>query len=667
MSTMLAKPPALFDPAEVQQALRIFAPAGEVVEIRILGATLAGDRRQHSVVFGYFDAHAKLVSALESVVSATGIYFTLNAINPALLARGHNRLRPAGKGETTSDSDVVARCWLPIDTDAKRPAGISATDDEHDAAIARAREIAQYLSEQLGWPAPVVADSGNGGHLCYAVDLPTDDGALVQRCLESLAARFNDSSVKVDTSVFNPARIWKLYGTLAAKGDATTERPHRLAKLLDMPEELTVVTRQQLETLAADAPEPSKSVIQISQANGHVGSFDLDAFIGRYLPDAKGPTPWKGSGRSWELPQSPMCDHHDGAAWLTQQPSGAIAAGCRHNSCGWDWHDLRQKLEPRAVRNGDHRDNRQAQTMPNPADVAAITVEDVAPLAPINVATLIVDHPKLAEPVIDGLLRRGETGNIIADPKRGKSWLAYGLIQSVATGDPWLGKFPCPRGRVLLIDNELHLGTLAHRIPKVAEAMAIEQSEYAERLDVLSLRGRLVDLYGIADIVDRIEPGSYDLVVLDAFYRSLPPQVSENDNAEVAQLYNLIDKVTERLGCAWINIHHATKGDQSHKSITDVGAGAGSQSRAADAHIILRPHETEGAVVLEAVVRSFPPVAPVVLRWDFPIWRRDDVLDPKLVRGRLTKAEERQSDKDKDGLDKLRVAHRQGASNDQGT
>ena len=164
--------------------------------------------------------------------------------------------------------------------------------------------------------------------------------------------------------------------------------------------------------------------------------------------------------------------------------------------------------------------------------------------------------------------------------------------------------------------------------------MAIEQSEYADRLDVLSLRGRLVDLYGVAGILDRIEPGSYDLAVLDAFYRVLPAGTSENDNAEVAQLYNLIDKVTARLGSAWINIHHATKGDQSHKSITDVGAGTGSQSRAADAHIILRPHETEGAVVLEAVVRSFPPVAPIVLRWDFPIWRRDDVLDPKLVRGR---------------------------------
>ena len=32
---------------------------------------------------------------------------------------------------------------------------------------------------------------------------------------------------------FNPARIWKLYGTLAAKGDPTPERPHRLSRLVE--------------------------------------------------------------------------------------------------------------------------------------------------------------------------------------------------------------------------------------------------------------------------------------------------------------------------------------------------------------------------------------------------------------------------------------------------
>ena len=85
--------------------------------------------------------------------------------------------------------------------------------------------------------------------------------------------------------------------------------------------------------------------------------------------------------------------------------------------------------------------------------------------------------------------------------------------------------------------------------------------------------------------------------------------MSENDNGKMAQLYNLLDRVANRLGCAFILIHHTSKGDQSGKSVTDVGAGAGSQSRATDAHLILRPHELESLFVLEGAVRSFPPLA----------------------------------------------------------
>ena len=280
----------------------------------------------------------------------------------------------------------------------------------------------------------------------------------------------------------------------------------------------------------------------------------------------------------------------------------------------------------------------------NPADRIA---------KPVAVESLISDNPRLGEPIIDGVLRKGETGNIIADPKRGKSWLAYGLALSICIGDKWLGTFDCVASRVLIIDNELAPATLAHRIPAAADAMAIRLRDYADRLDVLSLRGRLVDLYGIARLLEAIEPGRYGLVILDALYRALPVGTSENDNAEMAMLFNTIDKITSRLNCGWVNIHHAGKGEQGGKSVVDVGAGAGSQARAADSHLILRPHEEDGAVVLEAAVRSFPPVEPLPMRFTFPIWAVDEALDPKKVRGRLTKQEQRQTGKDQEGTEKL--------------
>lgn len=100
----------------------------------------------------------------------------------------------------------------------------------------------------------------------------------------------------------------------------------------------------------------------------------------------------------------------------------------------------------------------------------------------------------------------------------------------------------------------------------------------------------------------------------------------------MANVYNYLYQYADRLGYSFVLIHHASKGNQTGKSITDVGAGAGSQSRATDTHLILRPHEEKDCVVPEAAVRSWPPVEPRCLRWLFPVWTPDSSLDPTMLR-----------------------------------
>jgi hypothetical protein len=133
----------------------------------------------------------------------------------------------------------------------------------------------------------------------------------------------------------------------------------------------------------------------------------------------------------------------------------------------------------------------------------------------------------------------------------------------------------------------------------------------------------------------------------------LPQGTSENDNAQIAGIYNTIDNYAASTDAAWFLIHHSTKGSQSDKRATDVGAGAGSQSRAADCHLVLREHEEAGFVVLDAAVRSFPPVEPIVLEFVFPVWRPVDHLDPGKLKGKLSKNEQRQQDNDAEGCLKI--------------
>jgi hypothetical protein len=251
---------------------------------------------------------------------------------------------------------------------------------------------------------------------------------------------------------------------------------------------------------------------------------------------------------------------------------------------------------------------------------------------PCSLKQLVTNHPTLRPAVIDGLLRTGETMNLVAAPKAKKSWLTNSLALAMVTGGTWLEKFPCTPGRVLILDAELHPEVIAHRLPTVANALGIEAG-YDEFIDVVPLRGKGIDLCDLQSLVMSIEPGRYGLVILDAWYRFLPPGTSENDNAAVMALYNKIDSYTAHLQSAWVNVHHASKGDQSSKTTTDVGSGAGSQSRAADAHLIVRPHQAENVAVVEAVVRSWPPVERFCIRWEYPAWQLEPEADPRKLWG----------------------------------
>jgi hypothetical protein len=172
-----------------------------------------------------------------------------------------------------------------------------------------------------------------------------------------------------------------------------------------------------------------------------------------------------------------------------------------------------------------------------------------------------------------------------------------------------------------------------NRLRKMAGEEPMPES-LCKKISIVNLRGRLMDLNNLGAGLMKIEPGKFGLIIIDAFYRTIPNGTDENSNASMAGLYNRLDYYADALGAAFAPVHHSSKGSQSGKAVTDVGAGAGAQSRATDTHLILRPHEQENAVVLDAAVRSFGPVAPLCLRWNFPLWAPAPDLDPtKLQSG----------------------------------
>jgi hypothetical protein len=215
-----------------------FVHPGEVVEIRV--PSFKGRINNENVkgtITGYFDDHNTFCEAVRAIdrQSHGGIYFTLQVIDPRLLARAFNKMKPGIPA--TSDNNVMSYRWIPIDLDPVRPSGISSSDAELQEALNLRDTVSDWIIENLHFPKPIKAMSGNGGHLLYRLpDLPVnkDNQAFIKNTLEGLAQRLNTDKVTIDTKVFNPARIWKLYGTIARKGDEMPGRPHRMAHVEDI-------------------------------------------------------------------------------------------------------------------------------------------------------------------------------------------------------------------------------------------------------------------------------------------------------------------------------------------------------------------------------------------------------------------------------------------------
>ena len=334
------------DANEIIHALRLWFQAGDVFEVRVLDAVSADYRREH-IESGYFDyEHISAVpEALKRLLSFRGVYVTVNPVNPDLLARAVNRLRPAGRNPTTADTDIVRRRWLLIDCDPRRASGVSSSNAEHDFALAKAREIRDGLSS-LGWPDPIMTDSGNGAQLMYRIDLPADDGELVRRVIGEIA-KASSEQVAIDTSVHNPARIWRLPGTMNCKGDSIPERPHRMARILDEPQDIVSVSREQMHDIVSYQSEDTQTDVPDDEWKHTMPAFDLDSWIAQYCPELGSPQPWKG-GRKWIFPVCPFNEAHTNkSAVLIQEPSGAVAFKCHHNGCsGNDWRALRELREP---------------------------------------------------------------------------------------------------------------------------------------------------------------------------------------------------------------------------------------------------------------------------------------------------------------------------------
>lgn len=344
----------------IQDALRFLSrlhPSGGLVEVRSIPSV------RNSGAFvrrAFYDDAERLLAGLEAVAQVPGgLYVTLNRLASLPPGCGLNRWDAAKRGTSATAEHVDRRTNVCIDCDPVRPAHTSSSDEEHAAALGLAEEIAAALRE-TGFGEPFLVDSGNGAHVHYAIDLPTQDGGLVDAFLKGVAARFTSAAVEVDTTLSDSPRVIRIAGTMNRKGPDLADRPHRFARIIAEPPSRMIVEIQALKLVADWAKTSGALAIGTSSAAPRrpaVGVATLSAGVARNaVMESWEPAdveallqkaqlvfdPAKKTDRGghvWNLAKCPFGAAHTGGGRILLSESGSPAAFCHHSSCsrmGWD-------------------------------------------------------------------------------------------------------------------------------------------------------------------------------------------------------------------------------------------------------------------------------------------------------------------------------------------
>jgi len=213
-------------------------------------------------------------------------------------------------------------------------------------AIDKAETVRNWMMSH-GAYAPVMAMSGNGSHLLFPVDLPNNDEslALVKSLLSGLSAKFSDDTVDVDETVCNAARICRLYGTSARKGDNTEDRPHRVSELLQVPDYLEsgfeATPPKVLAALSKILAPKGKPPEQRQQFAGTESRLVPSRYLRRLGIEYR--ENHKAGKEVYQIDCPFDVNHKRPDAFLAVMESGASVFSCSHDSCkGNKWHQFKE-------------------------------------------------------------------------------------------------------------------------------------------------------------------------------------------------------------------------------------------------------------------------------------------------------------------------------------
>lgn len=250
--------------------------------------------------------------------------------------------------------------------------------------------------------------------------------------------------------------------------------------------------------------------------------------------------------------------------------------------------------------------------------------------APISARDLCARPPATPELLIQGMLYRGGTMLLSGPSKAHKTFAMLAAGVAIAEGRRWLG-FETVAAPVVYLNLELQDFATAKRIDQICAATGTKPPV---NFHPWNLRGRRVTLAELQDrLPQEIKRLGAGAVMIDPHYRvSAVSGGEENSNDSQGLLLGALESICTTSGAALVLSHHFAKGDAGAKNAIDRASGGGVFARWGDVMMTFTPHEEDDAMTVEMALRNFAPVDPFVVRWQHPVWARDEQLDPAKLK-----------------------------------
>ena len=242
----------------------------------------------------------------------------------------------------------------------------------------------------------------------------------------------------------------------------------------------------------------------------------------------------------------------------------------------------------------------------------------------------LVSDKELEPPrfVVTNLLHQGMVMVVGGPSKAGKTFILLQLALAVAAERNFL-KWPAGPGRVLFVNGEIPEPFLKKRLKDLCVVMKANEDRL-KNIEVLTLRGHRVCISKLVpELISRIKPGDFDLVVIDPIYKFYGDR-EENSASGVGDLCTYLGMLATKTKAAVAYVAHFSKGNQAARQSLDRMSGSGVFARDADAILTLTPHKQDNCYVVESILRNCPPETSFVIEQKFP---------PAVVRENLSPAD----------------------------